>query len=154
MLDLFVYDCAEVVHDNGTVRGQSDPEGRYTPQVALPVLSFEPLAVDWQAIPSDLAYDVLNFPNRIQRAVRYIDGAADIAFPPDYKEVFDSRQDEFAKLGKAAADVAGRLRAFAKLPNREQREWDPVEPIDKCLADIERRKNLPPPSWLSPPAAP
>jgi hypothetical protein len=149
MLDLFLYDCAEVVHDNGTVRGQSDPEGRYTPQVALPVLSFEPLAVDWQAIPSDLAYDVLSFPNRIQRALRYIEGAEDISGPPDYEEAFEARQDEFAKLGMRAAKIAGRLRTFAKLPDRERREWDPMESIENRVADIERREQERRGSWAT-----
>jgi hypothetical protein len=149
MLDLFLYDCADVVHDNGYSQGQRDPDGTLSPQVDLPSISFDMLSVDWQAIPSELAYDVLSFPNRVQRALRYIDGATDIASPPDYEEVFEARQDEFAKLGIRAESIASRLRTFAKLPERERRAWDPMESIESRVADIERRKQERRGSWAT-----
>jgi hypothetical protein len=153
MLDLFLYDCADVIQDDGTIRGQTAPDGTRSPQVDLPSIAFEALDVDWHAIPSDLAYDVLNLPNRIQRALRYIDGAIEISGPPDWDEAFVARHDEFAKLGSAAADIAARLRTFAKLPDRERRDWDPMESIESRLADIDRREKLPPVSWMPPPPA-
>lgn len=140
MLDLFLYDCADVVQDDGYCQGQREPDGTLSPQARLPSLSFDAMDVDWQAIPAFLAYDILNLPNRIHRSMRYIEGAAEHAFPPDYEEVFDARQDEFAKLGKAATDIASQLRTFAKLPAREQREWDPMEPIESRLLKVAQRE--------------
>lgn len=56
LLELFLYDGADVVQDKGTAQGQFDPKGHYTPQAEFPSLPFEGLDVDWQAVPSDLAY--------------------------------------------------------------------------------------------------
>lgn len=144
MLDLFVYECADVVQDDGTVRGERDREGSYTPQAKLPTLSFEELDVDWQAVPSDLAHDILTLPNRVQRALWYIEGAYENDAPPDWDETFTARQDEFAKLGQAAADIADRLRMLADLPDRERGEWDPMGPIREHLSVVAKR---PPPSY-------
>ena len=149
MLDLFLYDCADVVLDDGYDHGGRDPNGYLSVQTRLPSLSFEDLDVDWQVLPSKLAYRVLNLPNRIQRAFRYVEGASEHATPPDFEEMFEARQDEFAKLGKEAADLADALREFAKLPDREKREWDPMEFILKRLDDIGRREKQTAAFWAA-----
>jgi hypothetical protein len=146
LLDLFLYDCADVVQDDGTVRGESDRDGNFTPQARLPSLPFEELDVDWQAIPSELAYDILTLPNRVQRARRYIEGAYENDYP-DWSETFRARQDEFAKLGQSAANIADRLRILADLPDRERRDWDPMDPIREQLGVIAKRP--PSSSWLT-----
>jgi hypothetical protein len=129
MLDRFVYACADVVEDNGTSQGQREADGSLSPQTDLPEIGFDALNVDWQSLPATLSYHVLTLPNEVERAKMSIHAASEHAFPPDYEEAFEARQMEYAKLGLRAAELSNALRKFAKLPEREVREWDPLDTL-------------------------
>ena len=140
VLDLFVYDCAHVVMDDGWSRGARNEHGYLEAQVMPPTLDFENLQGDWHVLPAQLAYRILVLPSRLDRANRYIRGAADFSDPPDFEEYFDARQTAYARLGMEASNLADDLRQFGRLPALEQPEWDPMDPIRRRLEDMEKAK--------------
>jgi len=138
MLDRFVDECVEVVDDDGTYRGETEPDGTVSPKAELADIGFDDLEVDWQALPAALSYRVLNFPNDVQRAKKAIEVAGEHASPPDYDEAFEARQTQYAKLGLRAAGLSDALRTFAGLPAREELEWDP---LDAFRARLKAQEN-------------
>lgn len=143
VLDLFVYDCAHVVMDDGTSRGQRSKDGYLESQVTPPRLNFDVLEGDWHSLPANLAYRVLILPSRVDRADRHISGAAEFSDPPDFEEYFEARQTDYAKLGKEAAELADDLRSYGGLPDLEKTEWDPLEPIQARLQQLKNVKAPP-----------
>lgn len=106
--------CIDVVNDDGTSHGQ--PAGRteggeeyYSAQVRLPQPPQYPDDTAWRSLPEDLMHQVLVLSNKARTTDRYIDGQAEHAFPPDYSEVFEARQEGYAKLGYYTLSLAERL---------------------------------------------
>ncbi|NOS87806.1 MAG: hypothetical protein HOP34_04575 [Methylococcaceae bacterium] len=130
VLDTFVNSCVDVVADDGLCNGQPDPNGDCSIQVKTP--KFEPLEieVEWKSLPSELMYELLNFPNLIESANHTIDDAFEyLAIPPDYAEGFEKRQIQYANLGLKAHALSEKLRKIGGLPLAEVRspeDWDPV----------------------------
>lgn len=136
ILDQLLDECMDVVSDDGLWYGQRDPDGHLAPQVDTPELNFDALAVDWESLPADLAYEILGLPGLIKVADRYISGASEHAFPPDYEEAFEERQFQYAQLGLKVSGLSQRLRRLGTLPDREVHDRNPVEEMRSRLAQI------------------
>jgi hypothetical protein len=128
-LDRFVYRCVDVAHDDGTSYGQYDKDGCARIQVTPPEFNPNDLDVDWRSLPSNLMYEILNLPNKIEIANEAISSVFDhVAGPPYYEEGFEARQLHYSELGLLAMGLAERLRKYAKLPAFEAPEnWSPSE---------------------------
>lgn len=107
--------CVDVVQDDGTVHGmpaevKASGEGYYVAQVRLPAPPQYPDDIAWRSLPEALMHDILGLPNKARTTDRYIEGQAEfVATPPDYSELFDARQEGYAKLGYQALRLAEQL---------------------------------------------
>lgn len=145
ILDEYTDKCVEVVEDDGTIMGQSDKEGFYIPQVRLPEEPQYPDDIDWKSIDFDLMYQILNFPNAIKSANKYINFIGrEIASPPDFEELFDARWDAYIDLGLKSIELASLLRIKYGFPEENLRkwnsDWNPKEYLEKKKQEIEAHK--------------
>lgn len=145
-LDRFVYRCVDVANDDGTSYGQYDKDGRARIQVTPPSFNPHDLDVDWRSLPSNLMYEILNLPNKIEIANEFISSVFDhVAGPPYYEEGFEARQLHYSELGLLAMDLAVRLRVYAKLPAFETPEnWNPHEIFNdkkRQVIDIQNKRH-------------
>ncbi|CEP34819.1 MULTISPECIES: hypothetical protein [unclassified Halomonas] len=131
-LDRFVYRCVDVAQDDGTSYGQYDKDGCARIQVTPPEFNPNDLDVDWRSLPSNLMYEILNLPNKIETANEAISSIFDhVEGPPYYEEGFEARQLHYSELGLFAMGLAKRLRKYAKLPAFEAPEnWSPNEMLN------------------------
>jgi hypothetical protein len=109
-LDKYIEDCADVAMDDGLSQGQTNEKGHHEIQVSSPPAPTFAPDLDWKSIDHKLAYRLLSLPNYAQAADRIIGFAWENAFPPDFDELFEERQYQYAKLGLAAFALAQELR--------------------------------------------
>lgn len=149
VLDEYIGKCCEVVGDDGTYMGRPAKrtergEEFYEVQVPLPPPPCYPDNVDWKSISSDLMYRILALPNKVIKAHDYIDACAENAFPPDYSELFEARQESFANLGLEAIDLTEILKDQYKLSDKGTNgfysEWNPREYLEEKKSYIENRR--------------
>ncbi|MDF3125560.1 hypothetical protein [Rheinheimera sp. 1928-s] len=134
MLDRFVSSCSEVVGDDGLCHGQPDADGYHRAQVSAPDFEPQKLSVEWKSLPTKIMYEVLNFPLLVENAQAAISAEFEYcATPPDYSEGFEERQYQYAILGIKASELASKLRALSKLPQRDVTS-------DKILEHLMARK--------------
>ena len=120
-LDLFVDGCIAVARDNG-IDETEDPrligEVCREVQVPEPKLELHSMDVDWKALPPELMYHILAFPNDIASARQLIDRAwkHPACSPPDYDVYFEERQYQYAQLGMTAHTLSERLREDYREP--------------------------------------
>lgn len=115
ILHEYADNCVDVVQDDGTSEGR--PAGRtqsgeeyYQAQVQSPEPPAFPSDIAWRSLPNDLMHQVLGLPNKARTTDRYISGQSEyVAFPPDYAEFFEARQEGYAKLGYDALVLAEKL---------------------------------------------
>ncbi|MGB3805865.1 MAG: hypothetical protein WA936_01560, partial [Erythrobacter sp.] len=133
ILDLYVEQCVSVVGDDGTSEGR--PAGRtdqgqeyLIAQVATPEPPTFPDDIDWTSINADIMYRVLALPNLAAKTERIISAANEHAFPPDFDEFFEARQEGYADLGFEALELVTVLQHKFKLPKRSigigNPDWD------------------------------
>ncbi|MBI5550373.1 MAG: hypothetical protein HY911_02620 [Desulfobacterales bacterium] len=140
MLDRFVSSCAAVVGDDGEMNGP-DEQGCARLNTICPKIDFHSLDVDWQALPSNLMYDILNFPSFIEEADGKINDVFEyIAGPPDYGEGIEERQYQYAKIGIVANDLSTRLRRKYSIPSKVYENWNPIKFIEDNKAKLEKRR--------------
>lgn len=117
---------------------ERDVQGSLITTTSDPQLDFEALDVEWQALPFDLMYEILNFPSGLEQASGQIDAVYEyVATPPDYEEVFEERQLQFSSLGLKANDLTTRLRTKYSMPEKVYEHWDPIARIEKVKNEIE-----------------
>jgi hypothetical protein len=122
-LDRFVAGCARVAADSG----EPDAQGYSKCQVQAPKFEPQLLNVEWRTLPLGLMAEVLDLPYKIELAEHAVDGAFEYsASPPDFEEGFEERQQQYARLGVAAAKLAKDLRYHVNLSARAPESWDPV----------------------------
>jgi hypothetical protein len=138
-LDRFVAGCAAVVADDGLYQGQPDQDGTSRVRVSAPTFEPELAKVEWKSVPAKLMYEVLMLPNKIEVASNWVEAAFENGIPPDYSEGFEERQYQYALLGLEAAELAGKLRRHANLPERQLGEMDDVSYINE---KIRRSKSI------------
>lgn len=133
ILDQYVEKCVEVVADDGTAEGR--PAGRtesgeeyYSAQVDSPEPPAFPDDIDWTSINPDLMYRILALPNLALGTERFIRGASEHSFAPDFEEFFQSRWEGYADLGLEALEIIAALRRTFGLPRPSiaigNPEWD------------------------------
>lgn len=125
-LDKYVNDAAAVVMDDG----EPDLDDQYhsrSPVAELPTFKPEDIKVEWTVLSPELTYRVFNLGPQTAHAVGAIDYEAEQASAPNYPEVFEERQVQFAELGLAAAELADDLRRLVNLPGYKlSGNWNPV----------------------------
>jgi hypothetical protein len=128
LFDTFMENCASVVGDDGLFHGQTDEQGCSRIQVLVPELNIHIDDVNWKALPSELMYDILSFPNLVSDANRLIDSTFEFsASPPDFSEGFEERQNQYSILGIKASIISDKLRSKYKIPKNQITNWDIVE---------------------------
>ncbi|MER0204217.1 MAG: hypothetical protein DU480_10250 [Nitrosomonas sp.] len=141
MLDTFAYEASNVVADDGLCEGRQGSDGCRSIQVEKPI--FDPLSieVEWKSLPTELMYEVLNFPNLVEAANHRISAAFMFsALPPDYEEGFEERQFQYAGLGLKAHALSEKLRRIGNLPSMstpESEEWNPIQCMQEKVAEIK-----------------
>lgn len=140
-LERYAARCADVVGDDGLCHGQPDEHGYCAIQVEAP--KFDPMSfkVEWKSLPTDLMYEILNFPYNAEIADHAISNTFEYAAdPPDYCEGFEERQFQYAILGIAASRLATNLRKHVDLPSRAVGDWDPVRYMEEKKSAVESRR--------------
>lgn len=144
-LDRLFNACVDLAHDDGTAEGQPAQRetGEHVPTVAAPV--FRPLDIDveWKALPTELLYKILRFPDEIDGIQAELRVLADfVAFPPDYVAYFRPRRRKYAELGLRVYDTATRLRKHAGLPieSVNQGNWSPLQSLREVVEIIDREE--------------
>lgn len=142
ILDKYVEKCAEVVLDDGRCEGQRNEEDCLEPQVAIPPPPEFPTDVDWKSIEPRLMYRLLSLPNEADAANRRIAAASQFAFPPDYDELFEERNDQYSKLGLAANALKTEIRKQFDIPSLEldPNIWNPIEALKRARSALEERR--------------
>lgn len=98
LLERFISGCAEVVSDDGLCHGQTDKGGYRSIQVSAPEFNPSEVEVKWKSLPTNLMYELLNFPSSVEATNFRISGAFEYAAtPPDFDEGFEERQCQYAK---------------------------------------------------------
>jgi hypothetical protein len=146
MLDRYVAGCAEVAMDDG----KPDKDGYCRAQVVVPRFEPDAAKVDWKSLPTNLMYEVLTLPSKIEAANNRVDGAFEFAAtPPDFSEGFDERQLQYAKLGIEAAELSNKLRKLANFPIKSTEEWDALKNLKEILncilnhrAELDKRHSI------------
>jgi hypothetical protein len=136
-LDKYVENCADVATDDGLSQGQRNADGYLEEQVALPPAPTFPQDLDWKSIDHELAYRLLSLSNEAETANRMIGFASENSFPPDFEEVFEERQYQYAKLGLATFALTQELREKYDIHPQKLGEWNPVEHLTKAKDQVE-----------------
>ncbi|MDX3774190.1 hypothetical protein QE250_08705 [Chromatiaceae bacterium AAb-1] len=139
VLNEYLDKSVDIVSDDGTCHGRpagqtKDGQEYYCPQARLPEPPTFPedKDIDWQSIGfknNELMYRILSLPNLARETDRYIEAASDNSFPPDNTELFEARQEGYARLGLEAIELVEKLQNEFKLsaPPRYQfwnEQWD------------------------------
>lgn len=143
-LERFADSCLTVAFDDGTEEGRpAGSLGCWEPTVTPPI--FDPLSFDvnWKALPSDLMYDILGMPYRIEQLEHDIAKVYEDDGPPDYTEYFWERRRGWAVLGLEFSELARRLRSHAGLPPLSERPgfWSRDKQLWEIKKTMERAKN-------------
>lgn len=146
IFDHFVAGCIEVCRDDGLAHGSRDEHGYKAPQVDTPKLELSEIDVDWKSLPSNLMYEILNFPTLVDDANSYISSIVEfVAGPPDYEEYFEGRAEKYSEIGLRAMKISEKLRKSCNLPDliEEEDGWSRKELLSKykseAIESIERR---------------
>lgn len=140
-LERYVARCADVVGDDGLYHGQPDERGYHTIQVETP--KFDPMSfkVEWKSLPTNLMYEILDFPYKAEIADHAVSNTFEYAAdPPEYDEGFEERQFQYATLGIAASQLATKLRKHVELPSKTIGDWDPARYMEEQKSAIESRR--------------
>ncbi|TXL17451.1 hypothetical protein BMR04_05810, partial [Methylococcaceae bacterium HT3] len=94
------------------------------PQVKNPEFKPRSIDVEWESISPKIMYKILVLPIKIKQAIKLIDSTIEIASPPDYEEIFEERQYQYALLGIEALDIVSSLCECSDIPQKEIFEWN------------------------------
>lgn len=151
VLDEYVEKCVEVVSDDGTIMGQAsrrDEGGMeyFDPVVSLPPSPIFSDDVDWKSIDGELMYRILKLPNEIRETDNHIQFVSyEIAYPPDFVELFEARWLGYAELGLEAVAITDHLREIYILPRRAHNKRNADSNPKKILEEkLQKAKVIPP----------
>ncbi|POF31117.1 hypothetical protein [Roseibium marinum] len=150
ILEEYADKCIDVVCDDGTAYGQ--PAGRTesgeeynAPQIAKPYPLEYPEDIAWRSIKEPLMHRALALTNKARSTDRRIDASAEHALPPEYEELFETRQEGYAWLGLDALGLADDLRKefkiFAKSSAELNGDWDPKAFLRGRLSQKQERRS-------------
>jgi hypothetical protein len=148
VLDEYAQKCVAVVGDDGTSEGR--PAGRTeqgeeyrVTQASTPEPPVYPDDIDWRSIPVSIMYRALALPNAAGDTDRYISHSADVAYPPDFDELFNARQEGYARLGLEALSIADDLRDEFLLPADPRKfynlEWNTKQFFEEKVKGFQKR---------------
>lgn len=131
-LDRFVDRCATAASINY--------EDREVFSAARPEKLVLPDDVDWQSVTPEIAYRILELPQKEKEAnekgIFYWDatGEADVAQSAEI--------EGYVKVGLDAAKIATQLRKRYRLPERPQKDWEPTVKLqEQWNRIVEKEKN-------------
>jgi len=137
IFDRFVASCVLVAEDDGMIYGR-DEQGCIEFHTKFPKIDYQSLDVDWQSLPFDLMYEILNFPSHIEESDGVIESTAEFGSgPPDYEEETEERRLQYAKLGLLADSLSTKLRSKYNMPSKDYKDWSPVGYLKKTIDKIE-----------------
>lgn len=149
ILDEYADKCIDVVQDNGTLYGQmartKDGEEYREARVASPPPVVFPDDIDWRSLDETTMHRVLSLPNLARSTDRHIEAASDFAYPPDYDEYFEARQEGYAKLGLEALGISDLLRQQFSIETKGRAqlgtEWSPEQFLRDTVTKFEERRS-------------
>jgi hypothetical protein len=144
-LDRFASACLDVAYDDGTSQGHPAGEGGFY-EITVTAPTFDPLSlsgVDWKVLPADLMYGVLNLPYKTEQLNKRIGEAWEFDTPPDFAEMFWTRQMGFAQLGLEVSELTRKLRKHAGLPAEKAREdkWDRDVHLNDIMSKLASQRD-------------
>ena len=117
----------------------TDQQGCRQTNIEAPVICFDALSVNWNALPFQTLYSILSFPDEVKQAEALIDSICEhVAGAPDYDEYHTARHLEYSTLGLAAFELASNLRQQYKMPIKTFKHWDPLERLREQQVKTER----------------
>lgn len=156
ILEEFASKCAEVAVDDGYAAGR--PAGRTESGEEYCVAQAEkpdpldfPNDIAWRSLEENLMHRILALPNKARSTEKYLSICAENACPPYYSEVFEPRQEGYARLGIDTLVIVEELRKRYKISVESSAEigidWDQkahledvIEKIAKVQAKREERR--------------
>jgi hypothetical protein len=100
-----------------------------------PVLHL-PKDVDWTLLGQGLGDDVRWIPNRLRNLVEALESVE--IDPPNYKNLFERRQEGFARIGLSAADLIERIAEQFKISMPERPDYyDPRQGFILKIQEVE-----------------
>ncbi|EPK3135704.1 hypothetical protein I5504_22670 [Citrobacter koseri] len=112
LLEQFAEGCAEVATDHG----EPDLQGEYSVSVKSPEFKTDDVTGDWRTLPARIMYRTRELPILQKEADRRILNVSEYDWAPYYKDSFEERQYQYARLGLKALILAIRLRKMTGLP--------------------------------------
>lgn len=136
VLDEYVQECVAVVSDDGTSEGRIEDDVEYLdPRVECPGPPIYSSDIDWKSVSFKLMYRTLTLPNTARETDRYIRGSAELSCSPDYEELFEARQEGYARLGLEALAIVKEYRKEFNLRAMPTKDWYPNWDAQKFLQD-------------------
>ena len=145
ILEKYIYDCVDVVYDDGTAFGQpAGKDGYHEDTAKNPGAITFPDDINWKSIPPSIMFKLLLLPSEAENINRKIAFSQDFAEPPDYCEYYSERQKGYAALGFKVVLLKEELCNEYNISLKTAKEWSPKfffkETIEK-FEEIEKRKN-------------
>lgn len=136
VMEKLVGDCCLAANDPT----YTDEHGLTRNAVPNPEFSL-PLEGDYRALPTDLMYEIMSLPNRLDAIKEAMASAYEFADPPDYETYYFHRDESLAKLGLQAVRLIKSLCDKYKIPPPDRPEYyDPEQDLLNHLKRIERIK--------------
>jgi hypothetical protein len=138
VLDKLVADCYNAVNDPLF----TDEQG-YT-HSSIPNPEFELPEGDYRALPTQLMYDIMSMPNRLNAIKEGMNSVGENSSPPDYEEYYQYRDENLSKLGLRAIGQIDSLCKKYKIPLPEKpKHYDPeldlISRLDR-LEEVDRAR--------------
>lgn len=141
LLEKFFSGCIDVAGDDGELEGR-DSQNCVRLTTKVPEIDFLSLDIEWQSLPFDLMYEILNFPSLVDDANEKISAEFYyVSFPPDYDEGIEERRIQYSSLGLAAKSLSKKIRSKYRIPQKEYGEWNPVEHLKSINERLVNRRN-------------
>jgi len=135
VLDKLVADCYNAVHDPLF----TDEQGFTHSSVPNPEFTL-PEGGDYRALPTQLMYDIMSMPNRLNAIREGMDAVGEQSSPPDYEEYFQYRDENLSKLGLRAIGQIESLCKRYKIPPPERPEY--YAPKEDLISRLERMEQV------------
>lgn len=131
-LDDFVGTCYTAAHDFPEF-DVDEPENFFL-HADDPVLLL-PKDANWSLFARELSEEIRWLPNRLRNVVDALESIE--IEPPEFNDLFEHRQDEFARLGLRAMDLIDRLCAAYQLPLPERPDYyDPRKDFSAKIGEM------------------
>lgn len=117
-LDEFYDSCVAKALDYGETDTTRYDEGETVSTVSFPDAPIFAGDIDWKALSTETAYQVLSLPNRLTDIKQTLSIVAEHASPPDYDDLFPQQQYLFARLALDIIELSSELRRKYNLAAR------------------------------------